>query len=245
MARTQTGIHGFDDLVEGGFPEESIILVAGSPGTGKTIFGMEYIVKGATQFNDKGMIVSFEQPREQLIEQAGQFGWDLEALEHQGSLIIQAMSLNTIKLDLINEVVNTAKHEGVRRLVIDSITSLTVNVPYFEMMRDYQAQTKGYTLPVSADVMMRRYIYAVCETLRQAKISTLLLSEATHDNEKVVTRDTVSEFACDGIVHLILDSMGTAFPRSLIIRKMRNTNNRDNAFSLEISKHGLKLHAIE
>ncbi len=61
MERVPTGIKGFDNLVEGGLPLGSTVLVSGSPGTGKTILGLEYIYRGANDFGETGMFISFEQ----------------------------------------------------------------------------------------------------------------------------------------------------------------------------------------
>ncbi|MBS3065685.1 hypothetical protein J4229_01425 [Candidatus Pacearchaeota archaeon] len=79
--RIPTGIKGFDELVQGGFPRNSSVLICGGPGTGKTIFGMEYIINGATKYKEKGLYITFEQRAESLRGQALQFGWNISKLE--------------------------------------------------------------------------------------------------------------------------------------------------------------------
>ena len=78
VRRIRTGIKGFDKLIQGGFPEASTILLTGSPGTGKTIFGLQFLYNGAARFRDKGLYVTFEQTERALLEQANLFGWNLE-----------------------------------------------------------------------------------------------------------------------------------------------------------------------
>lgn len=64
MERVATGIKGFDNLIEGGFPKGSAILLSGTPATGKTIFALEYLVNGARKFNERGLYVTFEEKRD-------------------------------------------------------------------------------------------------------------------------------------------------------------------------------------
>ena len=80
VERIKTGIKGFDKLVKGGFPAASTILVTGSPGTGKTIFALQFLYNGASKFREKGLYVTFEQNEEALKDQGKLFGWDIEKL---------------------------------------------------------------------------------------------------------------------------------------------------------------------
>ncbi|HLC65734.1 MAG TPA: ATPase domain-containing protein [Candidatus Nanoarchaeia archaeon] len=76
MKRIKTGIKGFDELVQGGFPEGSSTLITGSPGTGKSIFGLQYIYNGAIKYKERGLYLTFEQRKTDMMNQAVQFGWD-------------------------------------------------------------------------------------------------------------------------------------------------------------------------
>lgn len=248
MQRMPTGIQGFDKLVEGGFPEQSIIVVVGAAGSGKTIFGLEFLYRGATQFNEKGLYVSLEQEKEQLVRQAEQFGWNLAELESRGLLEIMTFSLSGISINSIAEIVNKVKIGGVKRLVIDSITSLNVNAPFHEIiLREYSSDTRGSYPPISEEIMTRRYIYSVFEQLRAAKIVSLLIAEAFEAKQaggKLTSRDTVSSFACDGIVRISTEPLGGEFSRSLLISKMRMTKNNEDIHPLEISSSGLMVHDL-
>src|SRR5216117_1670760 len=77
----KTGIKGLDEVLFGGIPRGNIILVAGSAGTGKTTLGVEFVYRGARQFNEPGVIVLFEVAPDKLIRDAALFGWDLRGLE--------------------------------------------------------------------------------------------------------------------------------------------------------------------
>src|SRR5207237_7986898 len=82
----KTGIKGLDEVLFGGFPRGNIILVAGTAVTGKTTFGVEFVYRGASQFNEPGVIVLFEVAPDKLIRDAALFGWDLRELERNGRL---------------------------------------------------------------------------------------------------------------------------------------------------------------
>src|SRR5215813_13162957 len=84
----KTGIHGLDDLLAGGIPRGNIILVTGAAGTGKTTLGVEFVYRGARQFDEPGMIVLFEVAPDKLMRDAALFGWDLRELEGDGRLKI-------------------------------------------------------------------------------------------------------------------------------------------------------------
>ena len=91
--QVKTGITGFDELVEGGFPKGKCILLSGTPGTGKTIFSLQYIYNGAKRFKEKSLYISFEENKEHLFSQAKKFGWDLEKLENEKKVLSRAFLL--------------------------------------------------------------------------------------------------------------------------------------------------------
>ena len=86
MERVKTGIAGLDEMLGGGFLSQSANLVEGAPGTGKSTLGMQYIYSGITQFNQPGLILTFEEFAQQYYDDAANFGWDFRALEQAGKL---------------------------------------------------------------------------------------------------------------------------------------------------------------
>ena len=84
----KTGIDGLDDILFGGIPRGNVIVLTGSPGTGKTTLGLEFIYRGAREFNEPGIVVTFEVSAEKLVRDVAPFGWDLGQLEEQGRLRI-------------------------------------------------------------------------------------------------------------------------------------------------------------
>ena len=103
IKRIPTGIAGFDKLISGGFPENFVVLLAGTPGTGKSIFSLEYLYNGATMFNEKGIYITLEQTAEDLKKQALQFGWDFDALEREGKVVVKKIDALGVE-EIINYI---------------------------------------------------------------------------------------------------------------------------------------------
>src|SRR3954447_1387857 len=127
----RTGISGLDRILLGGIPEGNLILVEGGPGAGKTLMGIEFIYRGATSFNEPGIIVVFETSPEKLMRQASALGWDLEELQQQNKLKIVSTSPEIFDRELRSPdslLLETAEELGARRIFIDGIGLLrTVN----------------------------------------------------------------------------------------------------------------------
>src|SRR4030043_1710477 len=80
LPKTPSGIQGVDEITGGGLPTGRPTLICGSAGCGKTLFGMEFLVRGATQFNEPGVFMSFEETIEELTKNVASLGFDLENL---------------------------------------------------------------------------------------------------------------------------------------------------------------------
>src|SRR5512138_189739 len=83
LLKSPTGILGFDEITGGGLPTGRPTLVCGGAGCGKTLFSMEFLVRGATQFNEPGVFMSFEESEEELAVNVASLGFNLKELEEQ------------------------------------------------------------------------------------------------------------------------------------------------------------------
>jgi len=84
----KTGISGLDSILSDGIPRGNLILLEGAIGTGKTTLGVEFVYRGASQFDEPGIIVLFEVSPDKIVRDAAQLGWDLPALERARKLKI-------------------------------------------------------------------------------------------------------------------------------------------------------------
>jgi len=147
MEKVSSGVKGLDDMLEGGLPQSRSILVCGGPGTGKTIFGTQFLYSGAVEYGEPGLYVSLDESPIHLRQDVVAFGWDIEGLEKQKKLVIVDASpiraipgqvkignLNIGKRDFsmlsLIEIIKTRVEEfRVKRVVIDPITTFAVQYP--------------------------------------------------------------------------------------------------------------------
>src|SRR6266849_1707047 len=123
----RTGISGLDALLLGGIPKTNVILVEGTTGSGKTLFGVEFIYWGITQFNEPGIIVVFEVSPDKLIRDAATLGWDLVELQEHKKLQIVFTSPQVLDQELRSPdslLLETATEMGAQRIFIDGISLL-------------------------------------------------------------------------------------------------------------------------
>src|ERR1051326_7905230 len=96
----KTGIAGLDSILSGGIPRGNVILLEGAIGTGKTTIGVEFIYRGASEFDEPGIIVLFEVSPHKLMRDALQLGWNLQELEQQNLLKIVFTTRDVLRQEL-------------------------------------------------------------------------------------------------------------------------------------------------
>ncbi|MBI4406536.1 AAA family ATPase [Candidatus Micrarchaeota archaeon] len=223
MNRVKSGIPGLDELIEGGFPEGSSVLVCGGPGTGKTILCMEYLYNGAKQHGEPGVYVTLEEGAHNLWWNVQRFKWDVQSLERQDKLKIYKFEPTGEFTDLEEQakrIVDKAKQMGAKRLVIDSLTAFA-----------YWTNDKA---------KIRYAVYVLIDELRKIKCTSLLTAE-TRGKKNEFSSFGVEEFLVDGIIALHFVP-----PRHfLTIRKMRGTDHDASVHPLNFSDKGIGIDAKE
>ncbi|MFX1559606.1 MAG: ATPase domain-containing protein, partial [Promethearchaeota archaeon] len=141
MTRAKTGITGLDELIGGGIIKGSTVLVSGQSGSGKTIFGLQFLYNGITKYNEPGVYVALETRPNELRAEATQFGWDLQDLEQKNALIIidaasgkaglptsqkYALRRGFDMSTLAEEIYRAIDDTKAKRLVIDCISGLGI-----------------------------------------------------------------------------------------------------------------------
>jgi circadian clock protein KaiC len=126
-ALIQTGISGLDAIFRGGIPKGNVLLVEGAAGTGKTLLGIEFIYRGATQYDEPGLIVTFEVSPRRLMRDAAGFGWNLEELQQQNKVKLIFTSPQVLSQELRSPdslLLETAAEMDAQRIFIDGISLL-------------------------------------------------------------------------------------------------------------------------
>jgi len=216
-SRVVTGIEGFDSLIEGGFPRNSVIIVAGGPGAGKTIFSAQYIHNGALN-GEKGVYVSFGESADAFKDYMRRFGLDFKKLEKEGKVAILDLTVPKLgletNLDLIEQRVRDL---GAKRLVIDSFSAIA--------------------LALGERVDVRTTLHMLTKLLREIKCTTIMVVDVSIGSQTIGTG--LEEFLADGIVLLDTSLEGAQLQRSLLVRKMRGTNHSIRTNPYIISEQGI------
>jgi circadian clock protein KaiC len=133
LKKTPTGIRGFDEITQGGLPHGRAALLVGAAGSGKTVFGMEFLVKGALEQNQPGVFMSFEENENDLVNNFSSLGYDLPGLIAAKQLFIDYVYIERKEIEETGEFdldgvfvrLNSAIDEiGAKRVVLDTLEAL-------------------------------------------------------------------------------------------------------------------------
>ncbi|TGC11105.1 RAD55 family ATPase [Methanolobus halotolerans] len=218
MARIPTGIPGFDELVEGGFIENDVILLIGGPGAGKSTFGAQYLYEGITRYSEPGVYITFEETPARIMRNMWRHGWDLERLIKEDKLRIvrvdpiaygryikknrdpesdKETDTSTIET-VLRQIYASLQEIGAKRLFIDSITSLKISPN-----------------PVNVRYIILEFI----KNIENFDCTTLVTSEMHRDPDHF----SVEEYLAEGVICLKVFRIGGERIRALEILKMRGT----------------------
>jgi len=217
----QTGISGLDSVLGGGVEEGAVIIVTGGPGTGKSTVGLQFLYHGATECNENGMYITFEEQKETIRRHAAKFGWNFEQLEREKKLVFleypphevdRFLSEGGIIEDLINEY-------RVKRIVIDSMTT--------------------FLMLYEDDYRRRQAFLKMMETLRKWSCTAVLTCESdTAPDGELRTRFGI-EFLSDGLLALHTIHRGDVIDIALEIVKMRGMGYEHKLMPVRFTPKGI------
>ncbi len=235
VERIKTGIAGLDELIDGGIPKGSFIVVAGGPGSGKSIMGMQTIA-AAVQRNEKAIFISAEQMHDEIVEQAWQFGWDFAAWEKQG--ILKIISLHTQDLfegNKMKELKDQIQSDHYTVGVIDSISSiLNQPVSISNLVDGARVGVQSHTFLE----MNRMSAITLIDLFKQQGITTFGLAQKI-EGMPGDTMDLISEFKGDGLISLDSVEIGGSLNRTIRVKKLRKTNIDGLTYTFEFTPTGI------
>jgi len=220
--RASTGIGGLDRLITGGFLRNSLVLVTGQPGTGKTILTSQFVHHGATH-GEKSIYASYAENKRQFMSNMKQLGMDFAKLEgEQGTFLFMDFASTGSKegaSDSLKVILEQVSRFKAKRLVIDS---------YNAAMQGFEGSNEART---TLDV--------VHKVLNEAKCTTLIVSEAPAGMG--TNKLSLEEFVADGVIFMdnIFLEVGQIPRRTLSIRKMRGMPIALNPSTYDITDSGV------
>ncbi len=211
----KTGIAGLDSILSGGIPRGNVILLEGSIGTGKTTLGVEFIYRGASQFDEPGIIVLFEVSPQKLIRDASRLGWDLAELERQNRVKIIFTTRPVFRQELQQAdslLLEEADKMNARRIFVDGVAGMVGG--------------NGSAEP-------REAFHVLVEGLQREDLTAVLALEASAFSEDRASA-LPEESIADTIVRLRMENVSRATTRSIEIVKSRGHD-------FQMGKHSFRI----
>lgn len=240
MARVPTGIPGFDELIEGGFIENDVILLTGGPGAGKSTFGSQYLYSGIMEHNEPGVYVTLEETPARIMRNMWRHGWDMERLIKEDRLrIIRADPIaydryikktmepekegdheNATLETVLKQIYASIKEIGAKRLFIDSLTSLKIS---------------------PNPVHVRHIILEFIKNVESFDCTSLITSEINMNPENF----SVEEYLAEGVICLQVNRIAGERIRSLEILKMRGVKHDEVLRPYKITDKGIVVYSSQ
>jgi circadian clock protein KaiC len=209
-------VEGLDFVLGGGFPANSLIILAGNPGGGKTVFSAQFLYRGCVDFGENGVYVSFAENRETFFDNMRGFGFNFERLEKEGKF--RYLDLLTVKEpavpSILNMILEEASRVKARRLVVDS----------------YSALARAFKEPIDVRIVVHTILSKI---IRMMGCTTILIEEVPFGSSKIGFG--VEEFVADGVIHLKTAELEGYRFRELEILKLRGARLKEPrlVFTLE------------
>lgn len=227
LPKSPTGIQGLDEITEGGLPKGRPTLVCGSAGCGKSMLGVEFLVRGAIQFNEPGVLMTFEETPDDIIKNARSLGFDIDNLVARKKLFLDYVRIER------NEIQETGEYDlegifvrlnyaiealGAKRVVLDTIESLFAGLDNVSILR----------------AELRRLF----NWLKEKGVTAVITGEK---GEGALTRNGLEEYVSDCVIvldHRVIDQVST---RRLRVVKYRGSTHGTNEYPFLIDENGFSV----
>ncbi|WP_229240225.1 circadian clock protein KaiC [Dyadobacter sp. SG02] len=227
LPKSNTGIRGLDEITAGGLPSGRPTLICGEAGSGKTLFSMEFLVHGATQYDEPGVFVAFEEKAEELAINVASLGFDLNQLQRDGLIRIDHVHIERSEIEETGEynldglfirLAYAIDSIGAKRVVLDTIESLFAGL--------------------TNQAVLRAELRRLFEWLKEKQVTTIITGEK---GEASLTRQGLEEYVSDCVIlldHRVENKIST---RILRIVKYRGSVHGTNEYPFLIDEDGISV----
>ncbi len=225
LPKARTGIRGLDEVTGGGLPRGRPTLIVGAAGTGKTLLGLEFLVRGALEFGEPGVLMAFEERAADLSANVASLGFDLDRMQADGQLVIDSVRINPAEIveagsydleGLFLRLGLAVEQVGAKRVVLDTIEVLFSALPNEAIVRGELTRLFGW--------------------LKDRGLTTIVTGEPGRDQ---LTRHGTEEYVSDCVIllnHRVTEEIST---RRLRITKYRGSAHGTNEYPFLINERGI------
>lgn len=227
LQKTPTGISGFDEITFGGLPARRPSLICGEAGSGKTLFGMEFLVHGAMEYNEPGVFVAFEEKANELATNVASLGFDVNKLIAQNKMRIDYVHIDRSEIEETGEydleglfirLDHAIDSIGAKRVVLDTIENLFAGL--------------------DNEAILRAELRRLFQWLKEKEVTALITGEK---GDGTLTREGLEEYVSDCVIvvdHRVTNQIST---RRLRIVKYRGSVHGTNEYPFLIDSDGISV----
>ncbi len=227
MPKSPTGIQGLDEITAGGLPKGRPTLVCGGAGCGKTLLAMEFLVRGATQFNEPGVFMAFEETAKDLTQNVASLGFDLDDLIARKRILLDFVYVERAELEETGEydleglfirLGQAIDSIGAKRVVLDTVETLFAGLPNPHILR----------------AELRRLF----RWLKDKGVTAIITAER---GEGALTRQGFEEYVSDCVIVLDHRVSEQTSSRRLRVVKYRGSTHGTNEYPFLIDEDGISV----
>ncbi len=227
LQKAPTGIHGLDEVTNGGLPRGRPTLVCGAAGCGKTMLAAEFLVRGAVQYGEPGVFMMFEESAAELTENVRSLGFELDKLQKQRKIALDFVHIERSEIEETGEydleglfirLAHAIDKIGAKRVVLDTIEALFAGIPN--------------------QAVLRAELRRLFRWLKDRRMTAVITGER---GEHSLTRYGLEEYVADCVIlldHRIIDQVST---RRLRVVKYRGSAHGTNEYPFVIGANGLSV----
>lgn len=227
LPKSKTGIQGLDEITGGGLPKGRPTLICGGAGCGKTLLAMEFLVRGATQFNEPGVFMAFEENAKDLTKNVSSLGFDLKDLAAHKKIVLDSVYVGDSQIESSGEfdleglfirLGHAIDSIGAKRVVLDTIESLFSSLPNQHILR--------------------AELHRLFRWLKEKGVTTIITGER---GDGTLTRYGLEEYVSDCVIvldHRVSDQVSS---RRLRVVKYRGSTHGTNEYPFLIDEDGISV----
>ena len=227
LPKALTGISGLDEISGGGLPRGRATIVCGGPGCGKTMLGMEFLMRGAQEFNEPGVLIAFEETPQEMERNVASLGFDLKSLVDRKKLFLDYVYVEPSEIQetgdydlegLFIRLQHAVDTVGAKRIFLDTLEALF----------------SGF----SNEGVLRAELRRLFRWLKERNLTTVITAEK---GEKTLTRHGLEEYVSDCVIlldHRVREQIST---RRLRIVKYRGTSHGADEYPFLIDDRGISV----